>query len=99
MDWVILVSVWLGAAAIYFSGPAYLREKGKNAATREDIGTVTRIVEEIRLETRKDLEHLKSSLGGMSEAITRRRNVYEDLSAAWSPEFVPPFLADELSDL
>ncbi|WP_347273132.1 hypothetical protein [Candidatus Kuenenia sp.] len=82
MDWLILVSIWLGIAVIYFAGPTYLREKGKNAATREDIGAITRIVEQVRSETHEDIEHLKATISDISEATVRRRNVYERLSGA-----------------
>ena len=44
-----------------FIGP-YLREKGKNVATREDIADITRKVENIKQEFTKGVERLKADL-------------------------------------
>lgn len=82
MDWLILGSIWVGGALICLGGPAYLKQKGKNIATREDIGAITETVERIRLQTHEDLERLKTSLSDVSEALVRRRNVYERLTGA-----------------
>lgn len=80
MDWLVLLSVWLGIAIIFYGGPAYLKEKGKNLATREDIGAITETVERIRLQTHEDLERLKIGLAAGSEALVRRRDIYERLA-------------------
>jgi hypothetical protein len=82
VDWLILASIWIAGAIIYFGGLAYLKEKGKNIATREDIGAITETVERIRLQTHEDLERLKASLSDVSEALVRRRNIYERLTGA-----------------
>ena len=38
--------------------PSYIREKGKNLATKEDIGAITRKVEEVKSEYTEKLTHL-----------------------------------------
>jgi hypothetical protein len=82
VDWLILVSVWLAAAIVAFGAPAYLKEKGKNLATREDIAAITAIVERIRAQAHEDTERLKADLSDVSEALIRRRDVYERLSGS-----------------
>ncbi|TFJ91699.1 hypothetical protein [Lentibacillus salicampi] len=82
MEWVVLGSVWLIGVIVYFGGPAYLKEKGKNLATREDIGAITEKVESIRLQTNEELELLRTDLIDESEALVRKRDVYERLSGA-----------------
>lgn len=46
--WLIVVIVAIGLAAGYFG--TYLKEKGKNTATKEDIAEVTRKIEEVKIE-------------------------------------------------
>lgn len=55
--WFIL-SLCIGAAAAYFG--AHLAEKGKNRATKEDIGEITKAVEIAKSEFSKQLEDLKA---------------------------------------
>ncbi|AEG02384.1 hypothetical protein [Methylomonas methanica] len=82
MDWLILVSIWLLSVVIYFSGRTYFNEKGKNLATREDIRKITEIVESIRLQNNQEIELLKAQLNNTSEALVRRRDVYENLGGS-----------------
>ncbi|MEQ1864548.1 MAG: hypothetical protein ABL996_07825 [Micropepsaceae bacterium] len=67
---------------LWFTVPAYMTEKGKNLATREDIGEITKIVEQIRVQNQGELERLKAGLADVSEAQSRRRNIYERLSGS-----------------
>ncbi len=43
--------------------PAYFTKKGENLATKEDIGKITQIVEQIKTDLSKDLEFVKWELG------------------------------------
>ena len=54
----LAVASWLLTS--YF--PKYLEEKGKNLATKEDIGEITQITERIRNEMFSELEVVKSNL-------------------------------------
>lgn len=60
----ILTLIGLAAAALFAKSyfPSYLSEKGKNLATKEDIGAITRQVEGIKLENAGQLERIRSSL-------------------------------------
>lgn len=49
--------------------PAYYSEKGKNLATKEDIGAITDTVEKVRSEHQSAIEHLRADL---SVAATQR---------------------------
>jgi len=49
--------------------PSYVREKGKNLATKEDIAEITRLVERVRAE-----------ISNESVLIEKRREVYERIS-------------------
>lgn len=42
--------------------PSYLTEKGKNLATREDIGSITHIVESIKHDNQSQLEEIRTQL-------------------------------------
>lgn len=54
MDLVYTIALALGFGLLGFVirgfSDSYVREKGKNAATKEDIGDITRVVEEVRTE-------------------------------------------------
>ena len=54
-------------------------EKGKNAASKEDIEHLTELVEGIKLIHASEIEHLKSSLQNEFQVIERRRQVYEEI--------------------
>lgn len=60
--------------------PSYLNEKGKNLATKEDIGLLTDRVERIKAQYVADVERLKSSLTLDIHVIQKRRQVYEDIA-------------------
>ncbi|MBS1532303.1 MAG: hypothetical protein JSU01_18520 [Bacteroidetes bacterium] len=52
---------------------AYSTEKGKNLATKEDIGEITQIVESIKTSLAKETEELKSDLSFKSEHLIHLR--------------------------
>ena len=59
--------------------PSYMKEKGKNAATKEDIEDITQIIESIKQSNAKDIEQLKSNLSNEDKILEKRREVYEDI--------------------
>lgn len=73
----LIVSVSICALVLYFG--SYLRKKGKNAASKEDIKGLTELVEGIKLINASEIEHLKSALQSEYEIIERRRRVYEEI--------------------
>lgn len=80
MEWIILASIWIAVAIVSLSFPSYLKEKGKNLATREDTESITRLVERVRSESARELEELRASIAQESEGVGRRRDIYHDLS-------------------
>ncbi len=76
---VIQFIVTLGAAYL----ASYLRQKGKDLATREDIQEITDKIESVKIEYAKELEGLKSQLNAKFHAQTVRLEkeftVYEDV--------------------
>ncbi|BCZ77008.1 hypothetical protein PTKU64_06830 [Paraburkholderia terrae] len=61
----------------------YLREKGKNLATREDIGHITSIVEDIKNQHAKELEALKAHQQMRVAALDRRLEAHQEAFALW----------------
>lgn len=55
---VVLLSIGIFALLIKYAFPAYFAEKGKNLATKQDVGAITREVEGIRSENAQRLENL-----------------------------------------
>ncbi|MFM0471307.1 hypothetical protein [Paraburkholderia strydomiana] len=61
----------------------YLSEKGKNLATRQDIGQLTRLVEDIKNEHIREIEMLKSTHQLRVAAIDRRLQAHQEAFALW----------------
>lgn len=61
MDFIYIV-LWVFLGFFLHVVISYSKEKGKNLATKEDIGEITAKVEAVRLENAQKLESLKSSL-------------------------------------
>ena len=55
--------------------PSYFDEKGKNLATKEDVGAITKIVESVRLDNNAQLEVIKTELGLVSKT---QATIYDD---------------------
>jgi hypothetical protein len=89
-----IIAAGLGA---YLS--TYLREKGKNLATKEDIGELTRIVEEIKNEHAKELELLKSHNQLRMAAIDKRMQAHQEAFALWRRLFRTADKPDEDGNL
>ena len=73
----IIVNLLLLGAIIFFT--SYLRVKGRNAASKEDIKKLTELVEGVKLLNASEIEKLKSSLQNEFHVIERRRKVYEEI--------------------
>ncbi len=74
MDYLVLVLKIISIAGIFVLGlmaqrylPAYVAQKGKNLATKEDIGEITRIVEGIRSQNATELELVRGALQQASQ--------------------------------
>ena len=76
-----LMTIIAAGVGAYLS--TYLREKGKNLATKEDLGELTRIVEEIKNEHAKELELLKSRQQMRMASIDRRLQAHQEAFALW----------------
>ncbi|WP_028215333.1 hypothetical protein [Paraburkholderia mimosarum] len=76
-----LMTIIASGLGAYFS--TYLKEKGKNLATKEDIGELTRIVEEIKNEHAKELELLKSRHQLRMAALDKLLQAHQEAFALW----------------
>jgi hypothetical protein len=74
---LIIINLLLIGANLFFG--SYLREKGRNTASREDIEHLTKLVEGVKYDHTVDLERLKSALQDEFHIIERRRQVYEEI--------------------
>jgi hypothetical protein len=77
----VLVLIGLVSAGLFVKSyfPSYFQEKAKNLATKEDIGTITQTVEEVKARHTQEIEQLKTALQRESEALGKRRAVYDEL--------------------
>lgn len=78
--WYVL-SALAGGAAAYFG--AYKAEKGKNRATKEDIGEITKAVEAAKSEFNEKLEDLKAHHQLRMVAAERRIQAHQDAFLQW----------------
>jgi hypothetical protein len=75
------------ALLFYVSGnslKAYLAKKGDNLATKEDIGAITREVEEVKDEFNRRLEDLKAHHQLRMVAAERRLQAHQEAFTLWS---------------
>jgi hypothetical protein len=63
--------------------PAYLSEKGKNLATKEDIAAITREVERVRHEYSALLEELKARHQLRTASLDRRLQAHQEAFTQW----------------
>jgi hypothetical protein len=64
---LILLAGYLIGLFTNFYYPKYMQQKGKNLATKEDIGDITKIVESIKTDLAIDVETLKSELSLLNQ--------------------------------
>lgn len=72
----------------YFS--AYLAEKGKNLATKEDIAKITREVERVRHEYSAVLEELKARHQLRTASLDRRLQAHQEAFTQWRTLIAAP---------
>src|SRR6267142_1938229 len=81
--WFWLATFGVAAVGAYLG--SYLRQKGKNLATKEDVGNLTELVERVRSQHAERLEILKNTLTTELEEFKISRS---DLQVRKSEEFV-----------
>lgn len=69
----ILCAIFAGLASYV---AVYLREKGKNLATKEDIGEITRQIEKVKLDSAKELHRFQIASSGL---LKKRAEVIEEI--------------------
>lgn len=62
LNFIEIIVIIIGGLLLRHYLPSYFSEKGKNLATKEDIGEITHEIEGIRNEYSKNIEVLKSNL-------------------------------------
>jgi hypothetical protein len=70
LDFIILLAVGLVYFLLNKSIPSYFSEKGKNLATKQDIGDITDKIESVKKIYQSEIEELKSSLAKEREITT-----------------------------
>ena len=73
---VVALLLWRGFM------PAYVAEKAKNLASKEDLAHLTGIVEGVKALHTAEIERLKSTLATEAQVTERRRRVYEEMCSA-----------------
>jgi hypothetical protein len=89
MEIFSLVSSIISLAGLLVAGilvrsylPAYVAEKGKNTASKEDLAHLTGIVEGVKALHITEIERLKATLLAEGQLVEHRRRVYEEMCAA-----------------
>jgi hypothetical protein len=62
--------------------PAYVSEKAKNLASKEDLAHLTSLVEGVKAAHTADIERLKTTLAIEAKTTERRRQAYEEICGA-----------------
>ena len=82
---LIEIIVLIGGGLILKSYlPSYFKEKGKNLATKEDIGVITHEIEEVKSQYSKDIEILRADLAKQSHVHqVRFEHEFKILADIW----------------
>ena len=75
--------IWLIVAAIGAYIGTYLREKGRNIATKEDIGKITAEIEKVKLIYTKEIEYIKHKQQLRLAAIDERLRIHQKAYSLW----------------
>lgn len=78
--------------------PAYFGEKGKNLATREDIGELTRKVEEVRSDYAMIVERFRATSQLRLAALDKRLQAHQEAFELWR-RLVPAAHRDDIGDV
>jgi hypothetical protein len=62
--------------------PAYISEKAKNLASKEDLARLTDVVEGVKAKHAAEIEEVKATLADEAHITERRRKVYEEICSA-----------------
>ena len=85
-NWWLPILILIAAGVGAFLG-SYLKKKGENLATKEDIGRITKKIEAIRLEYRAQLESHKASLELSNQlklaALDKRLQKHQEAYTLW----------------
>ena len=79
--WVYCMLIAASALAAYLG--TYLREKGKNLATSEDISKITDKVEEVKRQHQEVIENLKAGHQLRMLAAERRLQAHQEAFVLW----------------
>lgn len=89
MDLIALILSLVSLVGLVVAGsilrgylPSYIAEKGKNAASKEDLAELTNQVEKVKLLHAAELEGVKAALLSDGQVAERRRRIYEEVGAA-----------------
>ena len=72
--WSYILFIFLSGTTCYFA--VYLREKGKNLATKKDIGEITSEIEKVKLKYSKESHKFQVAYSGL---LKKRAEVIEEL--------------------
>ena len=78
-----LAALAVGFALLRFYVPAYLSEKAKNLATREDIAAITHEIEGVRTQYLSLIEELKGRHQLRLAAVERRLQAHQEAFCEW----------------
>jgi hypothetical protein len=79
--WHFLLLMLLSAIGAYIG--TYLREKGKNVATKEDIGRITDEIEKVKSIYAKEIENVREKQQLKLAAIEKRLECHQKAYALW----------------
>ena len=72
LDSILILGIIGFVLFMKFSFPSYMKEKGKNLATKEDIQEITRMTESVQKEFREGFEEFSSDLNFKYEFYYKR---------------------------
>ncbi len=79
--WHYLLWILVTGAGAYFG--TYLREKGKNIATKEDIGKITEEIEKVRTSYAKQIEEIREKQQLRLAALDKRLEAHQKAYTLW----------------
>lgn len=77
MDLLQILSIFIVGIVLFTQ--SYLKKKGENLATKEDIGSITKAIESAKMDYIKEIELLKSKLAASTDQEINHNNAKNDL--------------------